>query len=131
MSIDNISTTRWSGYIWMSDQTKPQVLLTPESIPPTLLSEGVNPFVVEAQLISEDGKTSLSISNVDGKVKVVAYPVETPANAEDEPVDFLPNRMENVKHLSFIRRWEAKPDSFCDNMETLVPTALIFRGFDK
>ncbi len=130
MQSEDISSQLWSGYIWLSDQTAPEVFSEAKKIDESLLANGANPFIAEAQLISADVKTSVSISNVDGQVKIAAHAIATPADCEDEPVSFLANRMEGVKRLCFVRRWQEQADDFCDGMKTLVPAALIFRGFD-
>ena len=80
-------TASYQGYIWLSDASKPIVLDNGKlkDTDKKYFSEGQNPFIVEGQLF--DGKNSFSIKNVDGKMIVVKYEVDT----DEEPQNFVPN----------------------------------------
>ena len=120
-------TASYQGYIWLSDASKPIVLDNGKlkDTDKKYFSEGQNPFIVEGQLF--DGKNSFSIKNVDGKMIVVKYEVDT----DEEPQNFVPNSRMGLgdRKLKFLQKWEVEPNADCENMDVLVPAGLVFLGF--
>ena len=116
-------TKDFQGYIWMSDQPKPQIF-DKDSVQELVLDGTKNPFVMEGQLC--DGKKSYSIKYVDGEYKVVLFDV-TDDDKENAKL-YYPNRMK--KKLLFHQRWVEKRDEFCANMLVLQPAGFVFVGFN-
>ncbi|MBP8090298.1 MAG: TIGR04423 family type III CRISPR-associated protein [Phocaeicola sp.] len=120
-------TASYQGYIWLSDASKPIVLDNGKlkDTDKKYFSEGQNPFIIEGQLF--DGKNSFSIKNVDGKMIVVKYEVDT----DEEPQNFVPNSRMGLgdRKLKFLQKWEVEPNADCENMDVLVPAGLVFLGF--
>jgi CRISPR type III-associated protein (TIGR04423 family) len=121
----------YEGYLWMSDAKKPQT----DSFDKWLnIADNNNPFIVEGQLYSEEVKKSYSIKYVDGKHIVVEYDLnKIPDNwiSEDSDVKkFIPNRLGKVSKVLFRQYWKPEKDELCEGMETLVPAAYVFVGFE-
>ena len=116
-------TKDFQGYIWMSDQPKPEIF-DKDNDKELILDDTKNPFVIEGQLC--DGKKSYSIKFVDGEYKVITYDVTDDDLENAKP--YYPNRMN--KKLLFNQRWEAKKDELCADMSVLQPTGFVFVGFD-
>lgn len=133
MKEDNLTCLmahKWKGYYWLSDKTEPRVMTDYEPLPADLLAEGRNPFVVEANMVSEDGGLSAAISYADGRQIVSIADVATPEGATDEDESFVAHRMPGVRRLKFKRRWVERDDELCLGWKTLVPAQLIFTGFE-
>ena len=119
-------TNDFQGYIWMSDQPKPEVF-NKDKERLLVLDDTKNPFIIEGQLFDDekDAKKSYSIKYVDGKYRVVSYNVDDDDVQNAKP--FYPNRIE--KHLLFNQRWEEKKDEHCADMQVLQPAGFVFVGF--
>lgn len=117
-----IEKSKYTGYLWYSNKTKPQVLNNEEFGLEKEDSE--NPFIIEGQLC--DDKKSISIKFVDGKYIVNTYILSN--YEEDEIEEYEPNRMEDVEKLLFKRAWKAENDDLCCGMEVLQPAELVFVG---
>ena len=57
---------KYEGYIWLSDQTQPRVLLG-EEFDVDGITDSINPFVIEGQLWNAADGISISIRYADGK----------------------------------------------------------------
>lgn len=125
----------WQGYVWMSGADKPEVFSGCEEQKDGVLTDGENPFVVEAQLVIN--KQSYSIKYIDGQYYIYRYDID---NFYDESANkpvggivadilsYAPNKMpDNVSGLKFLRIWrEEKIDEF----STLVPAEMVFLGLN-
>lgn len=128
--VKDINITKdFQGYIWMSDQSKPEVFdCDKERL--LVLANNQNPFIIEGQLYDKTHKKSYSLKYVDGEYFVMQYDV-----TEDDVKNansYFPNRM--TKKLRFNQRWEVmkdKGDKYCENMPVLEPTGLVFVGFGE
>lgn len=128
--METIKINKCEGYLWWSDQQKPQVFEN-QSID-QCLNEVQNPFVVEGQLYDKEEKKSYSIKYVDGKYLINKYKVEESdlANPDNESKCYLSNRMGD-KWLRFLRYWEEKEDQACMGMPVLKLTKNVFIGFKE
>lgn len=124
----------YQGYVWMSDQPRPEVF--DNDIDKILvLDETKNPFVIEGQLYDTANKKSYSIKYVDGDYLVVQYDV-TEADIKNAN-SYFPNRM--TKKLRFNQRWEVRKDTeghgigekLCEDMPVLEPAGFVFVGFGE
>lgn len=131
ISIKEITFYGYEGYLWWSDQEKPEIING--NAPQGTLAEGTNPFVVEGQLYNEKEGISYSIKYVDGKYVVKKYTVtkEDLENKDNEVKVYLSNRMEG-KWLKFLRYWEEKTDeSDKYSFPALTQTKNVFIGFNE
>lgn len=121
---------KWIGYYWLSDATKPEVMTTAVALSKDLIDEKRNPFVVEANFVSEDGAKSVFMTHVDGHLRVTVTDTATPEGAEDEEENLVAHRMDGVAKLRFVRRWVRRDDELCLGWPSLVPERRIFKGFE-
>lgn len=119
----------FQGYIWWSDKSKPEVFLDKEFNEE--LDESKNPFIVEGQLFDKESLKSYSIKYVDGKYILNEYIVKKEELKSEDIQLYLPNRMDEVKELKFLQRWEEKEDPLCEGMSVLQPAEFIFVGFNR
>lgn len=123
-------TATYVGYLWMSNQTKPEIKELNEVL--KSITDTSNPFIIEGQLLTDDKRKSYSIKYVDGRHLVVEYNLTTiPASWISEDIkQFIPNRLEGVSKILFRRYWMPKEDPLCEGMEVLIPAAYVFEGFE-
>ena len=117
-----IDKSKYTGYLWYSNETIPQVKNDEDF--ELEINDSENPFIIEGQLC--DDKKSISIKFVDGK-----YIVKTSTLSDYEGADieeYVPNRMDNVEKLLFKRAWKEEKDDLCCGMEVLQPAELVFVG---
>ena len=128
--METIKISNCEGYLWWSDQQKPEVYdgkaLTVD------LDDAKNPFVVEGQLFDKDANISYSVKYVDGRYLIKTYKVEKqdPTNPNNDTKTYLANRMGD-RRLTFLRYWEEKEDENCMDMPVLTLTKNVFIGFEK
>ena len=120
--LSSIPKGNYEGYVWMSDQDKPEIL-NGQDIPRHI---GGQSFIQEALLWDADKGRSVHVRHV-GQIQVVCYDLKD-KHLNDE-VSFLSHRMGDHKRLMFKRTWEEEKDPACADMEVLVPGELIFVGF--
>lgn len=117
-----IENAKYTGYLWYSDETKPQVLSNEDF--ELKIPDSKNPFIIEGQLC--DDKNSISIKFVDGKYIVKTYTLSDYEAVKTD--EYVPNRMDKVEKLLFKRSWKSKKDDLCCGMEVLQPAELVFVG---
>ncbi len=117
-----IEKSKYTGYLWYSNETKPRVLNNEEF--ELVIEDTKNPFIVEGQLCN--GCKSISIKYVDGKYIVKPYTLSEYKDADVE--EYVPNRMDKVEKLLFKRAWKAESDELCCDMKVLQPKELVFVG---
>ncbi len=128
--METIKIENCEGYIWMSDQQKPEAI---EGKPfNETLDETQNPFIVEGLLYDKEAQMSYSIKYIDGKYHITKNQVEKTdfTNSDYEEKCYLSNRLDN-RWLRFLRYWKLKPDPLCEGMEVLKLTKNVFVGFKK
>ena len=140
-----------TGYLWLSNKQTPRVLEDcsieqsneqskeqPDGTP-AVLKDGVNPFIVEAELWDADSHVAYAIHHAGNEVVCQRYEVkaEDLRNPDNNEVVFLSHRMGD-RELHFLEYWEpkrtigvvdinGKPDG--KGMPTLVMTRRVFIGF--
>lgn len=134
-----IEKRKYTGYIWMSDEPSPKVLLGEEF--GGEFAETANPFIIEAQLYDEHSKISVSVKYVDGKYIMQEYTdVDVSiANEDIELKEFVAYARiaehNGNKNLLFLQYWEEKKDDETApsrlGMVELRPGKLVFVGFKK
>lgn len=117
----------YDGYIWMSDEQSPKVLLG--EMPELNLDAHCNPFVIEAQLYCKENNVSYSIRYVDGEYIINKYDLTESADYEEKL--FVPARMPEIQTLKFRQYWKEENVKNCYNWTTLKPGKLVFAGFER
>lgn len=113
------------GYIWMSDQSMPEVIDCPfEGLSLTVK----NPFITEAYLFDRTKKVSYSIRFIDGQYVVSAIETRLFKNATHHK--FFASWDEKVI-LLFENEWTPIEDPLCENMEVFTAAEFAFVGFEK
>lgn len=134
ISINEIKSLQFEGYLWMSDEEEPLVY---ENEIVTLPKEGDNPFVVEGMLYNKAQGLSYSIKYVDGKYIIQEYVVSEAdkKNPDNETKIYESNRM-GGRQLQFLRYWEEvfDEDNYKDGnnpkgLPVLTQTKNVFIGF--
>lgn len=133
-----IEKRKYTGYIWMSDDPSPKVLLGEEF--GGEFAETANPFIIEAQLYDGE-KNSVSVKYVDGKYIMHEYTdVDvSSANEDVELKEYIAHariaECNGNKNLLFLQYWEEKQDDATaptrSGMVELRPGKLVFVGFKK
>lgn len=144
-----------TGYLWLSNKQKPRVLencsieqsnklskkesYEHDDGAPVVLKDGVNPFIVEAELWDDNNHVAYTIHHAGNEVVCQRYEVKAEdfSNPDNTQVVFLSHRMGDRK-LHFLEYWE--PRRAIDvvdvngipsgkSMPTLVMTQRVFIGF--
>ena len=128
-----IKTANYIGYLWKSDQQKPEVLRGDKEFC-TSLNDSENPFVIEGNLWDPASMTSTTIKFVDGRyiVKTCTLTDEDLMNSDTiTKKTYIAHRLEGVHLLKFMQFWKEEKDELCGGMMTLVPDKLVFVGFEN
>lgn len=139
MDTNKIESAKYQGYLWKSDQTKPQVFLGDETAPELVLKDGENPFVIEGNLYEEETGNSISIKYVDGKYIVGRYNLT--AKEKDTSIEISDETyLTNIRIVSaskcpaeceysiYKRIWKEESD---EDWKELKPFGFAFAGFSK
>jgi len=126
-NLSEIKNRTYSGYIWMSDAKEPK-MLSNESF--DFSTVGINPFIVEALLFSEEDNISLNIKHT-GKYQINEVDLNNlPEGSELKDVEYLPHRLKEVKKVCFKQLWIPEEDTNCNDLLVLKMKLLVFVGFD-
>ncbi len=125
-NLNDIPQAKYEGYVWMSDEKKPDVLPKDDF---DFTSVPTNPFVIEALLYDRANNKSIIVRHT-GKYHIVEYDLsKLPDDAELVDVSYLPHRLGNVKQLGFKQLWIPETDKNCEGWPVLTMKAIIFVGF--
>lgn len=97
-------TNKYTGYYWLSDKQEPECVENAH-IDPALFAEGNNPFVIEAQLLSDTH--SVSVRYCDGKYIEVITPCSD--FASETAQEYISLRLKGHK-LKFVQLWQEDDD---------------------
>lgn len=139
-----ITKSRFDGYLWLSDQTEPSLVLHNEEFSMTI-QDGVvsvlnnqiqlepGQFVVEAMLYDVEQQVSYSVRYVDGEYLIAEFKVN-PLDFNRDNVQIVSymgsyKSLEGLDHLQFLKYWKEEPDQLCEGMAVLQPQAFVFVGF--
>lgn len=125
LAMEKIEKSKYSGYLWKSDQKKPEII--PDEEREFIFDDKQNPFIVEGFLF--DGKTSYSIRYVDGKHIVKKF-ILSELSKDFTPQTYIPS-FKGVSGLKFRQYWKSEPDALCEGMEVLKPEQFVFVGFNN
>lgn len=127
--INTIPEHKFTGYYWMSDKDKPEMLFEQE-FPKEKILKSINPFCIESLLYSAEKNISIHIQHT-GQYMVTAFNHEGLKDLEIISKEYIPHKLEQVKKVLFKQVWEEESYQVDDetNFPTLKPSALIFSGF--
>lgn len=128
MKINEIKSRKYQGYIWLSDQEKPNVLHN-ESYDFSIHSETDNPFIVEALLYADDEQISVSVKHT-GKYHIHEIDLKKYSDENLVEVKYLPHRLNGFSKVNFKQLWLPEEDKNCQGMEVFKMKALVFTGFE-
>ena len=123
---------KYEGYIWLSDQTQPRVLLG-EEYDVECIADSITPFVIEGRLWNAADGISMSIRYVDGKHVKSIHQVtneDLQGTSMVTPERYI-SHIKDVGRLCFLRYWKAEEDELCEGFKALRPEKLVFVGFEK
>lgn len=129
-SLAEIPLAHYTGYIWMSNQDKPETIHN-DNFDFTII--GMNPFIVEALLFDEENQISIHITH-DGANDIMTYDLKQLKNDgfEFEYKKYLPHRLgDKVDKVHFAQLWKDEPDALCEGMIVNTLKATVFCGFKK
>lgn len=144
-----IKTATYEGYLWYSDENKPEVFLGDKMVEKIELDDCSNPFVVEGNLWNAETHESIMIRYIDGRyfVRHTVVADKELLGIDDRMLDsvagkindlvattvkeYLPHRLEGVKALRFLQYWQGEENAMCEGMAALRPSELVFVGFNK
>jgi CRISPR type III-associated protein (TIGR04423 family) len=126
--LTKIPTKKYQGYVWLSDEKYPTILLDKEYDFSTVKE---NQFVIEALLWYAQEETSIMVRHT-GKYHIQEFKLkELPPEHELVDKVYLPHRLgEKVKNVCFKQLWIPEPDAHCEEMPVMTMKALIFTGFN-
>ena len=129
--VNKVEQGNYVGYIWMSNENKPEVWKEPKSYS-NELDASTNPFIVEGMLWDADREVSYSIKYVDGKYIAHRWDLNTDFKGEDYEYqkETLTAHARMGGKLLFRRYWHAVEDAACLGMKVLKPYAQVFVGFN-
>jgi len=123
-----IEKSKYQGYLWYSNKQTPRIIN--DKVFNLEIDDSENPFVIEGQLYDSDNKKSLSIKYVDGEYIIHSYDLETKDFDSMNQKQYVSNRM-GGRMLKFVQHWTPQDDEFCEGMEVLQPSELVFIGFGE
>lgn len=127
--LSEIPDYNYVGYIWMSDNDRPELITDKTKIPTKN-----NPYVVEGNLYCEEKGISISIKNT-GEGYIIGQIDLKKAMADKaielKPQMFFSHRLNPVKEVNFKQAWIAEKDEMCGGMHVLQPAWRAFVGFDQ
>lgn len=126
-----IQQRKYIGYVWMSDKEEPIVLEQPTEF--DFSSIGVNPFVQEALLFSEEENISVMVRHT-GEYYISEFELGNfPNEYELVEKQYYPHKKLGFKdtRVCISQLWLPKKDDNCEEMEVLTLKAHIFTGFKK
>ncbi len=127
--LSSVPTRKYVGYIWMSDKEDQTVLKQPTEF--NFLNIGINHFVQEALLYSEDEKISVMVRHT-GEYQITEFNLEEMLNNSTvicEEKEYFPHRLNGVEKVKITQVWIPEKDENCAGMEVLQLKAHIFTGF--
>lgn len=120
--ISNID--KWIGYVWYSDQKKPEILKK-EAFK---LPSDNKTFIIEA-LLHDGGSKSIHILHTH-QYQITEYTLSNIGQCETSEVKFIAagRLQEKVKELMFKQVWVPIVNQNCQKLEVLQLQSLIFTG---
>lgn len=127
--LNGIQNLQYSGYIWMSDKTKPELF---DNDIYDFSTIKINPFIIEANLFAVKEKISVSIKHLDGNYFILEIDLSNTEGSQLTEYKYLANNaLQNIKKLIYKQYWIEENDSLCEGLPVLKPAWRAFVGFEK
>lgn len=124
--LSEIPDIAYEGYIWLSNATAPMYINGKID-----LSEiAINPFIVEGMLFACDQSISIQIKETGGEywIDQVEWDIEDLMNSNDfEDYEYIVKNSDKL--IKIKEKWEAIPNSLCEDMLVERPLWRAFIGF--
>ena len=128
MKINELDNITFEGYVWLSDQEKPEILKG-KTFMFSDYEEGKNPFIVEALLFDKTNNVSYTVRHT-GRYMVGKFNLNDYTDENLVDIEYLPHRLDGVEKVCFKQLWLPESDENCEGMPVMKMKALIFVGFD-
>ena len=128
-TLNEIPSTKFEGYIWMSDENTPITLIDKSFDFSTI---ELNPFIVEGLLYNQDENKSYHITH-DGEYLIIEYDLnDLSKKGEIIQKEYNPHRLDkSIKKVKFNQVWKDENDPNCNDLPVLTLKATVFCGFKK
>ena len=122
----NVPPLSYSGYYWLANETKANVLKNETFNLSTLTSSQI---LQEALLWNDEKQISIHITH-KGKLNLMQYDLNDIDSSKIELIEssFLPHGLTGVKKINFVQIWETLVDENCENFPVKKSSGLIFKG---
>ena len=120
------STEKWTGYVWYSDQKKPEILKEEALKLPT----DNKTFIIEA-LLHDGGSKSIHILHTH-QYQITEYDLTKINQYETHEIEFIAvgRIQDQVNKITFLQIWAPKDTANCVGLKVLNLQATIFVGFN-
>jgi CRISPR type III-associated protein (TIGR04423 family) len=131
ININNIPfDLEYEGYYWYSNSKQPNIVEN------TLISSAIfteMPFIVEGNFFNEEKQISISIKNIDGTYLITITDFNTLKISNLVEQNYIAkNELTGISKIKLAQYWEeGEADPYLENMKTLIPTWVAFKGFIK
>lgn len=121
IEINNIPDLNYEGYLWYSDEPKPEFVKG--KLDKTKLTK--LPFVIEGNLWAETEKVSINIKNIDSEYVVTKFDIPSKFSSNE----YLAHDLEGVDKYKMYQHWEESTEDLPIGMSSLQPAWAAFTGF--
>lgn len=117
------STEKWTGYVWYSDQTHPEILKDEN-----FKINTANNFIIEA-LLHNGNQKSIHIVHTH-QYQITEYNLDLAKDLVKNKVEYVAGGriQDKVKKLKFDQVWGPKINSNCEGLEVMEMECIIFKG---
>lgn len=116
----------YEGYYWKSNQNKPTVQYE-GMIPEVVFDEF--PMSMEANFYDRVKQISIQVKNIDGIYHIAKIDLSELEDNKTKTVKYLGHDIGS--NFELVESWGEKTDELSENMKTLFPTWVAFKGFVK
>lgn len=125
--MNKIEKSKYTGYLWYSNKTKPEVFYNTDL--EITIQDNENPFIVEGWLC--DGGKSIYIKYVDGRHIIKYFDLnELRTNALSVEKKYMPS-FKDFEEMCFEQFWHPEKDDNCEAMSVLTPKEFVFVDFKR
>ena len=137
------SDIEYSGYVWISNDPKPIVIIDNTY---DFSKKFDKAYIIEAYLYSKEKNLSISVKHLDGKDLISQIDLNgLDISKENENISKhryiadaaitnkykeITDENKKVIYLDFIQYWDYEEDELCENLKVLKPTWVAFVGFE-
>lgn len=132
-SLSDLPKLQYTGYYWLSDRNKADLLSNQEIELHYYESGGTptNPFVVEANIYNATENISISVRHLDGKYLIILIEWNVPTDGEVYEHNLLGQSCFGGRKLRFREAWIPEVDEYSEGFEVLCASWIGFIGFGE